>query len=89
MSTQVLEKESTGTIDHEHCSIVVNNDDYNTFEWVIESFMEVLKHTHQQAEQLAMNIHNTGSARVKNGTFEELRPLCEALIGRDLDATIE
>lgn len=89
MSTKLKEREDTDVIDHEKSKIVVSNDDHNSFDWVIESFIEVLNHTHTQAEQLAMIIHTKGKAAVKNGSFEELRPPCEALIERGLDATIE
>jgi len=89
MSTKSLEREDTDVVDHEHCHIVVVNDDHNPFDHVISTFVDVLGHTHEQAEQLAMIIHHKGSARVKNGTFEELQVPCEKLIAADLDATIE
>jgi ATP-dependent Clp protease adaptor protein ClpS len=69
--------------------IIVYNDDHNTFEWVIESFMEVLRHTSEQAEQLAIIIHNNGKATVKSGPKNVLVPLCEALVDRGLSAEIE
>lgn len=89
MSTKLLETEETEVIDHENCHIVVVNDDHNPFDHVIQTFIDVLGHTSQQAEQLAMIIHHKGSARVKNGSFEELQVPCEKLIAADLDATIE
>lgn len=69
--------------------IIVYNDDFNTFEWVIESFMQVLRHTSEQAEQLALIIHNKGKATVKSGGKTELIPLCEGLVDRGLSAEIE
>lgn len=69
--------------------IVVYNDDVNTFEWVIQSFMEVLKHSSDQAEQLSLIIHYKGKATVKTGPKGELVPLCEALLERGLSAEIE
>lgn len=69
--------------------IIVFNDDFNTFEWVIECFMAVLQHTSEQAEQLALIIHNKGKATVKSGTKSELVPLCEALLDRGLSAEVE
>ncbi len=69
--------------------IVVFNDDVNTFDWVIQCFMEVLKHTHEQAEQLSLIIHFKGKATVKTGPKQELVPLCEALLDRGLSAIIE
>lgn len=87
--TETLLDQEVSIVDHESCHIVVINDDHNSFERVIETFMQVLGHTSQQAEQLALMIHTKGSARVKHGTFEELQPLTEQLISADLDATIE
>ncbi len=69
--------------------IVVFNDDHNTFEWVIECFMQVLRHASEQAEQLALIIHNKGKATVKSGTKKDLIPLCEALLDRGLSAEVE
>lgn len=69
--------------------IIVFNDDFNSFEWVIETFMQVLRHTSEQAEQLALIIHNKGKATVKTGTKQELIPLCEALLDRGLSAEVE
>ena len=89
MRTELLEIEETDVIDHENCNIVVANDDVNSFDHVIQTFIDVLGHNTHQAEQLAMMIHTKGSARVKHGTFDELRPLCEKLIAADLDASIE
>lgn len=69
--------------------IIVWNDDVNPFEWVIMSFMEVLQHTHEQADQLALIIHHKGRAIVKTGPKSELVPMCEALQDRGLSAEIE
>lgn len=69
--------------------ILVFNDDVNSFDWVIQCFMEVLKHSHEQAEQLSIIIHFKGKATVKTGSKKELIPLCEALLDRGLSAVIE
>ena len=82
----VLVEDDTGTGMPAH--IIVYNDDFNTFEWVIECFMAVLQHTHEQAEQLSMIIHFKGKATVKSGTKDELIPLCEALLERGLSAEV-
>ena len=73
----------------EMAHLVVFNDDYNTFEWVIESFIKVCKQSEQQAEQLSMIIHFKGKATVKTATMEVLRPMKDALIDRGLSAHIE
>lgn len=69
--------------------IVVYNDDHNTFEWVIQCFIEVLRHTSEQAEQLSLIIHFKGKATVKTGSKKELMPLREQLVDRGLSAVIE
>jgi ATP-dependent Clp protease adaptor protein ClpS len=69
--------------------LIVYNDDHNTFDWVIKSFIEVLDHTSEQAEQLSLIIHTKGKATVKTASKRELRPKREALCDRGLSAVIE
>ncbi len=69
--------------------LVVYNDDHNTFDWVIECFTDILEHSFEQAEQLAMIIHFKGKATVKTAVFSELKPKKDALIDRGLSAVIE
>jgi ATP-dependent Clp protease adaptor protein ClpS len=70
-------------------SLVVWNDEVNTFDWVIESLMEICQHTLDQAEQCAMLIHFKGKYAVKNGEFDALKTMCEAIGERGINATIE
>jgi ATP-dependent Clp protease adaptor protein ClpS len=79
--------DDTGT--GELAQLIVYNDDLNTFDWVIQSFMEILKHTAEQAEQLSLMIHTKGRATVKTAPIKELRPKKDALIDRGLSAVIE
>ncbi len=71
------------------CQLIVWNDEVNTFEWVIETLMEICKHTAEQAEQCALLIHHQGKYSVKNGLYEELKPMCDAITDRGINATIE
>jgi ATP-dependent Clp protease adaptor protein ClpS len=70
-------------------NLVLWNDDVNTFDWVIESLVEVCGHDELQAEQCALIIHHNGKCSVKKGDFDFLRPRAEALLDRGLSATIE
>ena len=70
-------------------ALLVYNDDYNTFPYVTESLIAVCGHDALQAEQCTYLIHYTGKCVVKNGSFEKLRPMCEALLERGLTAKIE
>jgi ATP-dependent Clp protease adaptor protein ClpS len=69
--------------------LIVWNDEVNTFEWVIESLMEVCGHSYEQAEQCAYIIHYKGKYAVKQGSFTDLRPMCEAILERGIGATLE
>lgn len=69
--------------------LIVYNDDHNTFDWVMKSFEDILGHTSEQSEQLALLIHFKGKATVKSAAMSELRPKREALVDRGLSATIE
>jgi ATP-dependent Clp protease adaptor protein ClpS len=69
--------------------LIVWNDEVNTFEWVIETLIEVCGHEHEQAEQCAWLIHNRGKYAVKNGSYEQLKPMCDAITDRGIGATID
>ena len=69
--------------------IVLYNDDVNTFDWVIESLIKVCNHDLIQAEQCSLIVHHNGKCSVKDGAFDELKPLKEALLERGLSAVIE
>lgn len=73
----------------EPCSLIVWNDEINTFEWVIETLIEVCGHTPEQAEQCSYIIHFQGKYAVKQGSYEELKPLCDAITERGIGATVE
>ena len=80
-----VDESDTGSVAH----LIVYNDDHNTFDWVIECFMDVLEHSSVQSEQLALIIHFKGKATVKSGSKKSLMPKKDALIERGLSAVIE
>ena len=71
------------------CSLIVWNDEVNTFEWVIETLIDICGHERIQAEQCAWLIHLRGKYAVKNGDYETLKPMCDAITDRGIGATIE
>lgn len=77
------------TSHEEPCNLIVWNDEINTFEWVIETLIEVCGHTPEQAEQCSYIIHFQGKYAVKQGSYEELKPLCDAITERGIGATVE
>jgi ATP-dependent Clp protease adaptor protein ClpS len=73
----------------ETSSLIVWNDEVNTFEWVIETLIEICGHSYEQAEQCSYIIHFRGKYAVKQGSYEELKPQCDAITERGINATIE
>ncbi len=86
--TETLEKISVKRQQERLQEIVLYNDDVNTFDWVIESLVDVCEHSAEQAEQCSIIIHYKGKCSVKSGTFKELEPRCKNLLERGLSAEI-
>jgi ATP-dependent Clp protease adaptor protein ClpS len=82
-------QEDLATLEDQLHNLIVWNDEVNTFDWVIESLIDVCEHSPEQAEQCALIIHHRGKYGVKKGDFEFLRPRAEALIERGIQATID
>ncbi len=79
----VLEAVDTGY------TIMLYNDEHNTFDHVIDCLMKYCKHTLEQAEQCSLIVHYKGKCAVKSGSAERLTPVCNALTRKGLSATIE
>ena len=69
--------------------LIIWNDEINTFDWVIDTLMDICGHERVQAEQCAMLIHTKGKYAVKNGSYDILKPQCDAITERLINATIE
>ena len=71
------------------CQLIVWNDEVNTFDWIITTLILICSHTAEQAEQCAMIIHTRGKYAVKEGSYDFLKPMCDAITERGIGATIE
>jgi len=69
--------------------LILYNDDINTFDFVIESLVEVCGHDFEQAEQCALIAHYKGKCSVKSGIFEDLSVMSHELTIRKLTVVIE
>jgi ATP-dependent Clp protease adaptor protein ClpS len=69
--------------------LILYNDEINTFDFVIESLMEVCGHDFEQAEQCALITHYKGRCAVKSGSYEELKGMSEELTIRRLTVAVE
>ena len=88
-STKQWEETDVLTAVEEPCNLIVWNDEVNTFQWVIETLMEVCGHSYEQAEQCSYIIHFQGKYAVKKGTYDDLKPMCDAITDRGIGATVE
>lgn len=70
-------------------NLVLFNDEVNTFDFVIESLIDVCGHEPMQAEQCTLLVHYHGKCTVKSGDYDELLPLCTALHDRGLSAEVK
>lgn len=80
--------EKTKALDESLKDLILFNDDVNTFEFVIETLIEVCGHDACQAEQCAMIAHYNGKCTVKSGSVSELRPPYEEMKNRKLTVSI-
>lgn len=89
INPEILLETDLLTLEGNNYVLVVWNDEVNTFDWVIETLVEVCGHSAEQAEQCAMIIHTKGKYAVKEGELEVLKPQCTAITDRGINATIE
>lgn len=88
-NTKYKEENNILTATESYCNLIVWNDDVNTFDWVIETLVEVCGHSAEQAEQCAIFIDAKGKYAVKEGAYDILKPQCDAITERGIGATIE
>ena len=89
IQTDTLEDTNVLTLTENTCTLIVWNDEVNTFDWLIDTLMDICGHERVQAEQCAMLIHTKGKYAVKNGSYDILKPQCDAITERLINATIE
>ena len=87
-STETDIEEEILRADKKQNELVIYNDDFNTFDYVIDTLIRVCGHDALQAEQCTLMIHYNGKCSVKRGEFKKLRPLCENILDRGLTAEI-
>jgi ATP-dependent Clp protease adaptor protein ClpS len=68
--------------------LILFNDDINSFDFVIESLVEVCGHDPEQAEQCAIIAHFKGKCGIKIGTLSELTPMNNELNNRGISTVL-
>jgi len=69
--------------------LVLHNDDINTFDYVMNTLVEVCNHSLTQAEQCATITHYKGKCEVRTGLMKEMKELRYKLISKGLKATVD
>ena len=92
MSWQFEEEELVETLTDEGSeegrSLMVFNDEFNSFDHVIDTLIKVCRHNRIQAEQCTNIIHFNGKCKVKNGTLKELKPMKDGVVEAGIKASI-
>ncbi len=69
--------------------LVLHNDNINTFDYVMETLVEVCDHSMTQAEQCATITHYKGKCEVRTGNFTDMKELRFQLISKGLKASVD
>jgi len=64
------------------------NDDFNTFDFVIDNLMELCRHSYEQAMQCALITHNHGKCDILKGYYSELETIANIMLDRGLTVKI-
>jgi ATP-dependent Clp protease adaptor protein ClpS len=80
---------SEETDDQSLTYLVLHNDDTNTFDYVMETLVDVCDHSLTQAEQCATITHYKGKCEVRSGALKEMKELRYQLISRGLKASVD
>ena len=81
-----VRKDSGSTTDY---FLILYNDEIHTFDYVMESLIEVCGHSAVQAEQCTIITHYKGQCDIKKGAREELQEMQLNLIKKGLKASID
>jgi ATP-dependent Clp protease adaptor protein ClpS len=69
--------------------LILYNDDFNTFDHVIKSLVEICGHDSVQAEQCAIIVHFKGRCEVKTGMIDVLNAMNRSLNLKGLNSKVE
>jgi ATP-dependent Clp protease adaptor protein ClpS len=89
MKERTLHKNDNLKSGSESGSLILYNDDINTFDHVIKSLVEVCGHDSVQAEQCALIVHFKGSCEVKIGMVELLNAMSRSLNAKGLISKVD
>ncbi len=69
-------------------TLLLINDDFHTFDFVVEALVDVCRHDSTQAEQCAYITHYKGKCDVKKGKMSTIKPMRDLLAEKGLKVKI-
>lgn len=69
--------------------LMLHNDDYNSFDHVINCLMKICGHELEQATQCAHIVHFNGECDVKRGDYDTISEMKDKLQNAGLSVTME
>ena len=69
-------------------TLLLHNDDFHTFDFVVEALVDVCRHDPSQAEQCAYITHFKGKCDVKKGKLSTIKPMRDRLAEKGLKVSI-
>lgn len=88
MKEKTLKKDDKKEKRSDKSSLILYNDEINTFDHVIKSLVDVCGHDPVQAEQCAMIVHFRGSCEVKIDVIEVLNSMSTSLNAKGLHSEV-
>jgi ATP-dependent Clp protease adaptor protein ClpS len=89
MKEKTLRKGNRLSSEGEKFSLILYNDEINTFDHVIKSLVEICGHDSVQAEQCALIVHLKGSCEIKSGIREVLQVMSRSLNAKGLNSKVQ
>lgn len=89
MKTSPKKQENIHISNQKNQYLVLHNDSKNSFEFIIESLVDLYHHDPYQASQCALIAHYKGKCEIKKGVAETLEPLAKNFTKRGIIVTIE
>jgi len=69
-------------------TLMLINDDFHTFDFVVDALVDVCRHDPDQAEQCAYITHYKGKCDVKKGDMSTIKPMRDRLAEKGLKVNI-
>lgn len=69
-------------------TLMLINDDFHTFDFVVDALVDVCRHDPDQAEQCAYITHYKGKCDVKKGEMSTIKPMRDRLADKGLKVNI-